>query len=117
MRKTVAEYNAGVARKQDAFGRVHLPATITSTVGLAVDRELRVRRGNGAPIPNLYAAGELLGSAQTMGNAAVSGMMVTPALTFGRLLGSRLPLGQHRGPVHCRRCKPMKSVTIRATGS
>ena len=109
LQKTVADYNAGVALEKDAFGRVHMPATIggrgpfyavrhqattiTSAVGLAVDRELRVRRGGGPPVPNLYAAGELLGSAQTMGNAAVSGMMVTPALTFGRLLGSRLPVG------------------------
>ena len=41
----------------------------------------------------LQEFGELLGSGQTMGSGFVGGMMVTPALTFGRLLGSNLPLG------------------------
>jgi fumarate reductase flavoprotein subunit len=109
LKKTVEDYNQGVARKKDALDREHMPAkiggkgpyyavrhqgtSITSTVGLTVDPELRVMRAGGTPVPNLYAAGELLGSGQTMGNAAVGGMMVTPALTFGRLLGSRLPVG------------------------
>ena len=55
-----------------------------------VDDGLRVIRRGGTPIPNLYAAGEILGSSQTMGQAACGGMMVTPAMTFGRLLGDRL---------------------------
>ena len=46
--------------------------------------------GNNKPIANLYAAGELLGSGQTMGDSFCGGMMATPALTFGRLLGQRL---------------------------
>jgi fumarate reductase flavoprotein subunit len=98
-----------VARRSDALGRQYLPSkitrapffavrhqghSVTSTVGLAVDGQLRVVRVGGAPVPNLYAAGELLGSGQTMGSAFVGGMMVTPAITFGRLLGLNLPLGR-----------------------
>ncbi len=58
--------------------------------GLAVDKELRVIKQDGKPIPNLYAAGEIIGSAQTMGRSHCGGMCVTPALTFGRLLGSKM---------------------------
>ncbi|MEZ5500674.1 MAG: FAD-dependent oxidoreductase [Steroidobacteraceae bacterium] len=104
---TVAGYNEGVRRGRDALGRKHLPRpivqppfyairhqghSVTSTVGVAVDGQLRVIRPGGAPIRNLYAAGELLGAGQTMGNAFVGGMMVTPALSFGRYLGRQLPL-------------------------
>jgi fumarate reductase flavoprotein subunit len=71
----------------------HQGHSTTSTVGLAVDRELRVVRPGGEPIRNLYAAGELLGAGQTQGKSFVGGMMVTPALSFGRVLGQRLPLG------------------------
>ena len=52
--------------------------------------KLQVIRKDGSVIPGLYAAGEILGSGQTMGSSAVGGMMVTPALTFGRLLGQQL---------------------------
>jgi len=51
-----------------------------------------VIRARGEPIRNLHAAGELLGAGQLMGQSFVGGMMVTPAMTFGRLLGQRLPL-------------------------
>ncbi len=102
---TVATYNEGQASGTDVFGREHMPrpiakppfytirmqgGSLSSTVGLAVDKGLRVIREDGTIIPNLYAAGELLGSGQTMGNAVCGGMMVTPALTFGRLLGDQL---------------------------
>ena len=58
--------------------------------GLAVDSQLRVIRQDGSAIPNLYAAGELLGTDQFMGRSYCGGMLVTPALTFGRLLGDRM---------------------------
>ena len=101
---SVAGYNAALSG-DDPLGRAHRPApltkapyyavrmqgtTITSTVGLAVDSDLRVIDKSGKPIAGLYAAGELLGSGQTMGSAAIGGMMVTPALTFGRILGERI---------------------------
>ncbi|WP_375285728.1 FAD-dependent oxidoreductase [Sphingomonas sp.] len=103
--RAVAGFNYGVETGNDFFGRAHAPqpigtgpfyairmqgSSISSAVGLAVDDELRVIREDGSVIANLYAAGELLGSGQTMGKAACGGMMVTPALTFGRLLGERL---------------------------
>jgi fumarate reductase flavoprotein subunit len=40
----------------------------------------------------LYAAGEVLGTAATSGHAFCGGMLLTPALTFGRLLGEWLPV-------------------------
>ena len=103
--RAVDGFNYGVTTGHDFFGRVHAPlpigkgpfyairmqgCSISSAVGLAVDDDLRVIRQDGKPIPGLYAAGELLGSSQTMGKAAAGGMMVTPAMTFGRLLGQRL---------------------------
>lgn len=103
--KAVAGYNYGVGTGHDFFGRQHKPlpiaeapfhairmqaSAISSAIGLAVDDGLRVIRRDGTPISNLYAAGEILGSSQTMGQAACGGMMVTPAMTFGRLLGDRL---------------------------
>jgi fumarate reductase flavoprotein subunit len=99
----VAGYNYGVQTGHDFLGRRHHPlpidqgpfhairmqaSAISSTVGLAVDESLRVIRPDGSPIAHLFAAGEILGSAQTMGQAACGGMMVTPAMTFGRLIGS-----------------------------
>ena len=108
LKKSIEGYNYGVETGNDFFGRTHLPAeigtapyyalrmqgcAISSAVGLAVDGQLRVTRPDGRPIDNLYAAGEMLGSSQTMGKAACGGMMVTPAMTFGRLLGQKiLPL-------------------------
>ena len=106
--RAVAGFNYGIQTGNDFFGRQHAPAPIStgpfyairmqgsavsSSVGLATDDELRVIREDGSAIANLYAAGELLGSGQTMGKAACGGMMVTPALTFGRLLGQNLPIG------------------------
>ena len=89
--------------KRDSLGRTHLPLAIrrgpfyairhqghsaSSVVGVAVDDRLRVLTAADEPVPNLYAAGELLGSGVMMGNAFCPGMLLTPALTFGRLLGS-----------------------------
>ncbi len=102
----VAAYNTALsAGAPDPLGRTSRPAPIakgpfyairmqgwtpTSTVGLAVDGELRVVTRGGAPIPNLYAAGEVIGAGATMGDAFVGGAILTPALTFGRLLGERM---------------------------
>lgn len=103
---SVARYNIAQRRGEDTdFGRKHMPLpiakppfyavrqqgiSITSTVGVAVDDKLRVIQKDGSPIKGLYAAGEILGSGQLMGSSAAGGMMVTPALTFGRMLGERL---------------------------
>ena len=61
-----------------------------SPTGLRVDKQLRVLRESGRPIPNLYAAGEVLGFGRTSGDAFVGGLSLTPALTFGKILGERL---------------------------
>ena len=103
---TVAAYNRAITEgAHDPFGRLHRPAqvatgpfyavaltgwTVMSFAGLAVDGQLRVIRPDGTPIPNLYAAGEVIGGGATSGAAYTNGAMVTPALTFGRLLGQRM---------------------------
>ena len=106
---TVDRYNAAVERRHDDdFGRRHLPApiaeppfyaienhpvTLITFAGLDVDETLRVRREDGAVIAGLYAIGEVIGSAAVNGNAFCSGMCLTPALAFGRILGRRLASG------------------------
>lgn len=103
--QTVAEYNKAHETGNDPFGRKIMPMPIArppfyaikahgwkfmSFGGLAADGQLRVIRRDGSPIPNLYAAGEILGAGTTMGRSHVGGMCVTPALTFGRLLGQKM---------------------------
>ena len=103
--RTVASYNQGQASGDDELGRQYMPRPIeqapffaiqvqswllTGYAGLGVDAGLRVVREDQTPIPNLYAAGELLGTGQTMGRSYCGGMLVTPSLTFGRLLGQEI---------------------------
>ncbi|MSO64722.1 MAG: FAD-binding protein [Alphaproteobacteria bacterium] len=105
LKRTIAEYNAGVAAGRDPTGRRHLPRPIAeppfyaikhhgvgsvTIPGIAVDRDLRVIRADGSPIANLYAAGEMLGMGLHSGGAFVGGMGLMPALTYGRLLGERM---------------------------
>lgn len=103
--QSVAAYNAAIATGAvDPKGKSFRPAplskppyyavrmtgwTVITFAGLAIDAGLRVIRPDGAPIPGLYAAGEIIGAGATSGNAYVNGMMVTPALTFARLLGQK----------------------------
>lgn len=103
---TITRYNSFVTAGRDPdFGREFLPRKIMkppfyaircvgmcvmSPAGIVIDTEFRVIDRGGKPIPNLYAAGEILGYARLGGEAFVPGMSVTPALTFGRLLGQRV---------------------------
>lgn len=103
---TVDRYNAAVAAGRDAeFGRTHLPApiaeppffaienhgiTLITFAGVDVDGDLRVRRADGTVMDGVHAIGELIGAAATCGNSFCGGMLITPALAFGRLLGRRL---------------------------
>lgn len=102
---SVHAYNAAVRSGRDPLGRTHLPrpiasppfyavtlhgASATSAVGVTVDGELRVLRADGGAVPRLHAAGEVLGSGATLGQAFVPGMMLTPALALGRWIGRRL---------------------------
>ncbi len=103
--QSVANYNIGLQKQSDVFGRVHMPKpiargpyyaiaqqgiTIVSFAGLTVDDNLRVTNEDGENIPNLYAVGEVIGAGATSGNAYTNGMLVTPALTFGKLLGQKI---------------------------
>lgn len=103
---SAATYNRAIAEgATDPFGRQHRPMqfseppfyavritsySLISFAGLAIDSKLRVIRSDGTPVPNLYAAGEVIGAGATSGNSYCSGSLVTPAVTFGRLLGQRL---------------------------
>jgi len=100
---SIAAYNTALTdNDDDMLGRQYRPAriekppffavrnhgtTATSSGGLVVDRDCRVLNENGAVIPGLYAAGEVLGRELLSGNAFVGGMSITPALAFGRMLG------------------------------
>jgi fumarate reductase flavoprotein subunit len=106
LQATVAAYNHAVATGHDAeHGRTFLPApiarppfyavrnhaiTLVTFQGLDVDASFAVRDGSGMPITGVYAVGEVIGAGATCGNSFCSGMLVTPALTFGRLLGTTL---------------------------
>jgi fumarate reductase flavoprotein subunit len=103
--QSVSAYNAArAAGAPDPMGREHRPAAVATPpyyairlqgyglmtwAGLAVDERLRVIRPDGRPIPNLYGAGEVIGKG-TFGDSYCNGSGVTPALTFGRLLGKSL---------------------------
>ncbi len=105
LKKTIDDYNQSVASKSDALGRQFMPlpivkapfyaietagSTITTYAGLKIDGQLRVVTAEGRPIPNLYAAGEIIGMSATSGSGTVGGCALTPALTFGKLLGEKL---------------------------
>jgi fumarate reductase flavoprotein subunit len=63
---------------------------VLSPAGVKVDRQLRVVGASGRGIRNLYAAGEVMGFARTSGDAFVGGLSLTPALTFGKMLGESI---------------------------
>jgi predicted oxidoreductase len=106
LEESATEYDAALKRGvRDHLGRTHRPLpindppfyairaqgwTLMSFAGLAVDAGLPVIRSDGPPVPNLYAAGEVIGAGATWGNTYTNGSMVTPAITFGRLLGQRI---------------------------
>ncbi len=106
LNKTVADYNAAVDAKNDKefdkfflirkietgpfYGIKSMGITVLSPEGLQVDDNLRVLNTSGDAIPNLYAAGEVLGFGRTSGDAFVGGLSLTPALAFGKILGERL---------------------------
>lgn len=81
-------------RRPPYYAIRHQGGTLIAMAGLAVDGGLRVIRQDGSPVEGLYAAGELLGNGTLSGKAFCAGMMVTPALTFGRWLGESLGFGR-----------------------
>ena len=106
LKKTIADYNAAVDAGHDKawgkdflvrkierapfYGIKAMGITVLSPAGVQVDKRLRVIGKNGKPIPNLYAAGEMLGFGRTSGDAFAGGLSLTPALTFGKLLGEKI---------------------------
>lgn len=101
---TMVQYNAAVTAQSDPLGRRHLPApvstgpfyairhqgiTLRCWAGLEVDASMRVIDTKGEPLPGLFACGEIIGGAALSGDSFASGMSLTPALTFGRLLGQQ----------------------------
>ena len=103
---TVDAYNRARENEQaDPFGLKHRPLpiakppfyavrmngwTLISFAGLGVNTSLQVTKADGDAIPNLYAVGEVIGAGATSGNAYTNGMLVTPGITFGRLLGQQI---------------------------
>ncbi len=104
--KTVDDFNGFIEDKNDPqFGRTYLEnslkkppfyalltygSSLVSCGGLVINADLQVVDKVDQPIPNLYAIGEIIGGGATTGNAFCSGMLITPALSFGRILGCRL---------------------------
>ena len=58
--------------------------------GLATNNKLQVLNEANEPIEGLYAAGEIMGVSSTSGDAFCGGMVLTPALSFGKYLGEIL---------------------------
>jgi flavocytochrome c len=108
--KTVAEYNASVdAGIDQCFGRDGLsnhygelakigaapfygyPSTsmmLATYCGISVDATMQVRDALGDAIPQLYAAGEVIGGLH--GNAYMTGSAIGKAAIFGRLAASSM---------------------------
>lgn len=102
----IAVFNQAVAQGVDKkFGRTYLKnavqqppfyavkiraASLVTFGGIWVNTHFEVLDTAGKPLPGLYAIGEMIGLGATSGNAFCSGMALTPALSFGRLLGQRL---------------------------
>jgi fumarate reductase flavoprotein subunit len=107
LQQTVETYNQFVANGKDpAFGRTYLhhavlqppfyallvyAYSLISFGGLKVNEQLQIICANGTVMNNLYAAGEILGAAATSGHAFCGGMLLTPAISFGKWLGDTLP--------------------------
>jgi predicted oxidoreductase len=103
---TVAKYNAACTLGTDTlWGRTYLEHPLVSPPyfavlvyayalisfgGLQVNEQLQVVRAEGQTLDNLYAAGEILGAAATSGQAICGGMLLTPAISFGKWLGDHL---------------------------
>jgi fumarate reductase flavoprotein subunit len=106
LQATVNGYNEACLTQQDPqFQRTYLQHPIVtppffailtyayaliSFGGIRVNEQLQVLTEGEIPINNLYAAGEVLGAAATSGEAFCGGMLITPALSFGKWLGDTL---------------------------
>lgn len=102
LRETIEDYNAGVLRGEDCFGRKALGkplrapfygAKVTGALahtqgGLKVDLHARVLRPDGTPIPNLYAGGGTAAGISGDGpDGYLSGNGLLSALGLGLVAG------------------------------
>ncbi len=104
--RTIANFNRYVDQGEDPdFNREHLEyklstapyyailvyaSVLVSFGGIAVNSDLQILDTDGQVQTGIYGAGELLGLGALSGNAFCSGMAITPALSFGRILGQSL---------------------------
>lgn len=101
LRRTLVEYNEGALKKEDKlFGKTVFTQTIdkppfywgrdgiyvhTTLDGLITDDKARVLDVDGKVIPNLYAAGEVVGG--IFGRDRLGGAMLTNCLVMGKIAG------------------------------
>lgn len=106
LKTSISDYNKMVETKIDPdFGRKYLEdpikkapfyalkvhaSVLVTFGGIKVNKKLQVLDAEGNPMEGLYAAGEFLGLGATSGSSFCSGMAITPALGFGRILGRTL---------------------------
>ncbi len=104
--ETVEKYNISTETGIDKefnrirmFGKIEKPPfyaihaggiTVVSPAGLKTNESLNVLDTDGKVIPNLFAAGEVLGFTRLSGSAFVNGMSLMPAIAFGKLLGEKI---------------------------
>ncbi|MAR78900.1 MAG: hypothetical protein CMM18_01575 [Rhodospirillaceae bacterium] len=104
--ETVEKYNLATENGIDKefnrirmFGKISKPPfyaihaggiTVVSPAGLKTNESLNVLDIQGRTIPNLFAAGEVLGFTRLSGSAFVNGMSLMPAIAFGKLLGEKI---------------------------
>jgi fumarate reductase flavoprotein subunit len=107
MAATLATYNQAVAAGVDAeHGRTSMPRSLNvrpffaievvpaihhTMGGVQIDTETRVISANGAPIPGLYAAGEIVGGIH--GNNRLGGNAMIDIIVFGRIAGANAAAG------------------------
>jgi fumarate reductase flavoprotein subunit len=106
LQQTINNYNQYCKTKTDTeYARTYLEHPVTTAPyyailvyayslisfgGIDVNENLQVLKEDGTCFENLYAAGEILGAAATSGHAFCGGMLLTPALSFGKYLGESL---------------------------
>lgn len=109
LREEFEKYNSAAKDGKDAFGKTTFPSTfdlsapfyvakITPVVhytmgGLSFDENARVLKGDGSPIPGLYAAGEVTGGLH--GKNRLGGNSLLDCVVFGRQAG--MHIGQSIG--------------------
>jgi predicted oxidoreductase len=81
------------------FALQFFPLSRKSLGGVAVDLSCRVLDQKGAPIPGLYAVGELAGVAGINGKAALEGTMLGPSILMGRVAAKQIA-EEIRHPLH-----------------